>query len=274
MNRATKMLFATAVLALAIAATAAAQAQDQGGSTPPAPAAGQPAGGGEQPAPAPSQPSAATDQGQQGGQDWYVGKPIKDFTFTGLVTVKESELRPIVAPYIGQTFRVDPLLWDIEGKLYALDYFETIVPNALPSDAARTGVIIQFDVKERPTITAIDVVGNSGIRTGDITDKILLKKGDLANQTKLQADVEAVRTLYLEKGYSDADVKANFVPNADKDNTVRAVFTVNEGLATTIKEVRFSGNHFASESTLRGLMKTQAAVPLRPGRLPGIQAGG
>ncbi|MGA2612656.1 MAG: outer membrane protein assembly factor BamA [Spirochaetia bacterium] len=258
MNRATKMLFATAVLTAFLAAPLTAQ--DQGGTNP----------GSEQPAPGLTQPSAGPtvpqDQapGQQGpgqsqqgaAQEWYVGKPIKDFTFSGLMTIKADVLKPILAPYIGQTFTVDPLLWEIEGKLYALDYFETIVPNASPADDSKSAVIIQFDVKERPVITSIDVIGNSGIRTGDITDKILLKKGDLANQTKMQADVEAVRSLYLEKGYSNADVKANFVPS-DKDNTVRAVFTINEGLATTIKEVRFSGNHFASESTLRGLMKTK-----------------
>ena len=272
MNRATKTLFAAAVLAAALAFSAAAQAQDQGGSrqgTPqpapgttqpapaaqPAPAPGteQPAFGAAQPAPGAEQPG--TDQGQA-APEWYVGKPIKDFTFTGLLTIKPDELKPIVAPYVGRTFSVDPLLWEIEGKLYALDYFETIVPTALPADDSKSAVIIQFEVKERPTIIAIDIVGNSGIRTGDITDKILLKKGDLANQTKLQADVEAVHSLYLEKGYSNADVKASFVAS-EKDNTVRAVFTVNEGLATTIKEIRFSGNHFASEGTLRGLMKTK-----------------
>jgi outer membrane protein insertion porin family len=242
MNRATKMLFATFILMIATAASALGQ--DQGGSA-------------QSTTPGAAAPDNAQEGGQQTlGQEWYVGKPIRDFTFSGLVTVKADELKPIVEPYVGQTFSVDPLLWEIEAKLYALDYFETIVPTAVPSDEAKSGVIIQFDVKERPTIVAVDVVGNSGIRTGDITDKILLKKGDLANQTKLQADVEAVRSLYLDKGYSDADVKASFVP-ADKEGTVRAVFTINEGLATTIKEVRFSGNHFASDSTLRGLMKTK-----------------
>jgi outer membrane protein insertion porin family len=39
---------------------------------------------------------------------------------------------------------------------------------------------------------------------------------------------------------------------------VNAVFAIAEGVPTTIKEVRFSGNIFASESTLRGLMKTKA----------------
>ncbi|HUI72821.1 MAG TPA: POTRA domain-containing protein, partial [Spirochaetia bacterium] len=259
MKRATKILVATALLAAALATGVDAQTQGEAANPqgtnqqPPGPAQPllptQPSQGPEQlPVPGPEQTPGAA-------QDWYVGKPIKDFAFSGLVTVKPDELRPIVTPYIGQTFSVDPLLWEIEGKLYALDYFETIVPNAVPADDTKSAVIIKFDVKERPTITAVDIVGNSGIHTGDIQDKILLKKGDLANQTKLQADVEAVRSLYLEKGYANADIKASFV-SSDKDNTVRAVFTINEGLATTIKEVRFSGNHFASESTLRGLMKT------------------
>ena len=88
----------------------------------------------------------AGGQGPQSApQEWYVGKPIKDFTFTGLITIKAEDLRAIVAPYIGQSFSVDPLLWEIEGKLYALDYFETIVPNALPADDAKSAVIIQFE---------------------------------------------------------------------------------------------------------------------------------
>jgi outer membrane protein insertion porin family len=193
---------------------------------------------------------------QAADQEWYVNKPIKDFTFQGLITVKADDLKAVVKPYIGQAFSVDPLLWEIEAKLYALDYFETIVPNALPADDSKTSVIIEFDVKERPSIQAVEVTGNTSVRTNEITDKILLKQGDLANQTRLQADVAAVKALYLDKGYTDVTVSASFEPG-DKDMTVKAVFTVAEGVPTTIKEVRFSGNKFASESTLRGLMKTK-----------------
>jgi outer membrane protein insertion porin family len=189
-------------------------------------------------------------------QEWYVDKPIKDFTFRGLATVKADDLKPVVKPYIGQKFSVDPLLWEIEAKLYALDYFETIVPNALPADDSKSSVIIEFEVKERPSIAAVEVTGNTSVRTNEITDKVLLKRGDLANQSRLQADIEAVRSLYLDKGYTDVTVNGSFVP-ADKESTVKAVFTVTEGVPTTIKEVRFSGNTFASESTLRGIMKTK-----------------
>jgi outer membrane protein insertion porin family len=200
--------------------------------------------------------AAATLAGQAAEPEWYVSKPITEFTFKGLVTVKADDLKAIVKPYVGKSFSVDPLLWEIEAKLYALDYFETIVPNALPADEAKTGVVIEFTVKERPTVVAVQVKGNASVRTNEILDKALTKRGDLANQTRLQSDTDAVKAMYLDKGYAEATVTAAFVPT-DKDGEVNAVFTVSEGAPTTIKEIRFSGNSFASESTLRGLLKTK-----------------
>ena len=245
MNRATKMLFATAVLAVILAAAAGAQAQGPGGGAQPAPGPAQP-----------TQPLPGADQGQPAAPDWYINKPIKGFTFTGLVTIKESDLDAVLKSYIGQPFSIDPLLLDIQAKLYAMDYFESIEPNAVPGDDARTTIIIQFKVKERPSIVSVEVKGNASVRASDITDKILLKKGDLANQGRLQADIEAVKALYLDKGYTEATVTASFVPG-ENPTTVRAVFVVTEGVPTTIKEIHFSGNTLASESTLRGLMKTK-----------------
>jgi outer membrane protein insertion porin family len=210
-----------------------------------------------QDAPAGTTPPAGTTTPSAVSTEWYINKPIKGFTFTGLVTIKESDLNAVLKPYIGQAFSIDPLLMDIQAKLYAMDYFESIEPNALPGDDARTSMIIQFKVKERPSIAAVEVKGNASVRTADITDKILLKKGDLANQGRLQSDIEAVKAVYLDKGYSDATVAAAFVPG-DTPTTVKAVFTVSEGVPTTIKEIHFSGNTFASESTLRGVMKTKA----------------
>ena len=52
--------------------------------------------------------------------EWYIGKPIADFRFTGLQIVNESELAPIVRPYVGQEFTLD-VFFEIQDKLYALD---------------------------------------------------------------------------------------------------------------------------------------------------------
>ncbi len=251
------------VLVLAVAAGAAAQnMQPAGPDVQPTTQNPPPTSPGTQPttqSPLPASPETqATPQNPPPaeGTEWYINKPIKGFIFKGLITVKENDLQALLKQYIGQSFSVDPLLMDIQAKLYALDYFESIEPDAQPGDDAKTSIVIQFNVKERPSVVAIVVKGNATVRTGDITDKILLKKGDLANQGKLQADIEAVKTLYLDKGYTDATVSASFEPG-DTPTTVRAVFTVSEGTPTTIKEIHFSGNTFASEGTLRGVMKTK-----------------
>ena len=192
----------------------------------------------------------------QSTQDaWYVDKPVKAFSFKGLVTVKESDLQSLLATHIGEKFSTT-LLEDVQASLYALDYFESIVTNAVAGDDAKTSLIIEFVVKERPSIVEVVVKGNTTVRTNEITDKVLLKKGDLSNQGKLDADVAAVKSLYLDKGYADASVTGSFDP-AEAENTVRATFTINEGIPTTIKDIHFSGNSFASESTLRGVMKTK-----------------
>ena len=97
-------------------------------------------------------------------------------------------------------------------------------------------------MKERPAITAILVKGNASVRANEITDKILLKKGDLANQARLQADIEAVKAFYLDKGYAEATVTAAFI--SGDNNEVKAVFVVTEGVPTTIKEILFSGTRW------------------------------
>jgi len=190
-----------------------------------------------------------------GEEEWYINKPIKEFTFTGLKTIAESELQPIVKPYVGKKFTLD-LFWEVQEKLYALDYFESIESNAKPGDSEKKSVIIEFVVKERPTISKIEIQGNSHIRTGDILDKIVLKKGDMINESKLKADEEAVKNLYLEKGFANVEVNTRKAVD-EKNNTVKITFEIVEGEQTTIKEIKFVGNSYASDSTLRGVMKTK-----------------
>ncbi len=196
-------------------------------------------------------------------QEWYIGKPIADFAFTGLNTVVVGDLQPIVKPYIGKNFTMD-LFWEIQGKLFALDSFESIEGEAKEKDETRTAVIVSFTVKERPTVTAIEFIGNNKVRNGDILDKIIVKKGDLVSQAKVKADETAIVNLYLEKGYNNVTASGKFTTN-EKENTAVVTFEISEGVQTTIKEIRFSGNSFASESTLRNLIKSKPQAFLSSG---------
>ncbi|MFW5768679.1 MAG: POTRA domain-containing protein, partial [Spirochaetota bacterium] len=198
--------------------------------------------------------SAGTAVAQEG--EWYLGKPIVDIEFTGLVNIDSSELEPIVEPYIGQDF-TDDLFLELQSRLYAIDYFESFIPNALPGDDNYESIIINFEVEERPVIDEIKLRGNRNIRRNDILDVVLLKEGDMVNRTKVRLDSDAVRELYLERGYPNVSVDGE-IEELPEQNAAVVTFSIEEGNQTRIRDIQFSGNSFASEGTLRRVMETKA----------------
>ena len=133
-------------------------------------------------------------------EEWYMGKPIADFTFIGLDTVSENELLPLVRPYIGTEFSLE-VFWEIQETLYALDYFESIEANAEPGDDARESVAIEFTVQEKPTVEEVVLEGNRRLRKGEILGNVLIAPGDMVTEIQANLDAQAITDLYLEKGY-------------------------------------------------------------------------
>ena len=196
--------------------------------------------------------------------DWYVGQTIRDIRFVGLQTVTDGELRPIVEPYIGQPFS-DRNFLELQRRIYALDYFTSVLPEAVRPDTG-DGVIVRFTVEERATVSEVRFVGNRRIRTADLLNEILLSTGDMITLARRRSDERAIVDLYLRRGYPDVEVSSRVeerVDNARASHVV--VFTISEGRQVTVREINFSGNTFASASTLRGRMETKAQNIFNPG---------
>ncbi len=185
----------------------------------------------------------------QNNANWYLNKPIEGIEFSGLDTVRENELSAVVEPFVGETF-TEPTFLELQRRLYALDYFEEIIPNAVrPSDGSEDRVILRFDVVERPVITKVEIEGNDRLGRNRILDVILLKRGDMVTRSKMRIDEEAIRSLYLQQGYPDIEVSSDFLQE-DDENIVN--FIVREGNQIAIDTISFAGNEFAGSSTLRG----------------------
>ncbi|GHU64886.1 outer membrane protein assembly factor BamA [Spirochaetia bacterium] len=180
--------------------------------------------------------------------EWYQGKPIKNIVFDGLNNVKSNELDGITEPYLGHNFS-DDIYWEILGKLYALEYFDTINPTALRADALGNEILLRFTVTERPQVSRINFVGNSGLRRNELLDAVTLKVQDVATQVKLRVDEMAITNKYLEKGYPDIKVRSEMVPGANGSLIIN--FYVEEGEKITIEEFRFEGNSVFSSRTLQ-----------------------
>ena len=191
----------------------------------------------------------------QDDEEWYIGKPIKDFSFVGLKTISLDELRPIVRSYIGKNFTLD-LFWEIQGKLFALDYFDKIDADAKPADEGKSSVLIEFKVYERPAVSEIKIEGNRKVSTGSILDKVLIKVGDFTSDATINQDIVNIKNLYIEKGFPDITVEGKTEMDIEK-NEAKVIFRINEGSETKIRKIRFSGNNFASEGTLKWQMQTK-----------------
>jgi outer membrane protein insertion porin family len=180
---------------------------------------------------------------------WYQGKPIQDIVFEGLHSIKASELDGIMEPFIGAIFN-DEIFWEIHGRLYALEYFDSITPTAIPADAAGNAVIIRFRVTERPMVSRIVFSGNKAVPRGQLLDTVSIKTNDIVNQAKLRLDEAALVSKYLEKGFPD--VRVSSAVQTNRNGTVQITFYIAEGEKLTIEEIIFEGNSVFSTRTLRG----------------------
>ncbi|MDR0504088.1 MAG: outer membrane protein assembly factor BamA [Treponema sp.] len=172
---------------------------------------------------------------EQQDDEWYIGKPIKDIIFTGLKNIKLSELEALVNPYKERAFD-ESVFWELQGKLYALEYFDRVDPGIKPNPAG-TGVVITFTVAERPVISRISFIGHSGLRRNELLDVITTKVSDIFNQAKLQEDITAIKNKYTEKGYPNAVIDA--VESKTGESTIAINFQITEGEKISIKSIEF-----------------------------------
>jgi len=205
---------------------------------------------------------ASTGVYAQDTDSWFYGKPIKNIVFEGLLNVKSSELDGVVKPYIGRIFS-ESLFKELMNRLYALEYFDSLSPNAVPVDAEKSALILKFRVEEKPVVSKIRFEGLKGVRQSELLDVVTIKTGDVVNSEKLAIDEQAIRDKYLERGYPDVVVKSEM--RAEDARSMGVYFMVVEGEQTAIEDFRFEGNDSVSERTLRGRLSLKPKSLLSAG---------
>jgi len=202
------------------------------------------------------------NQTSNSDDEWFIGKPIRDIIFSGLRNISLQEIDALMQPYKGRIFD-DMVFWEIQGKLYALEYFERIDPTTVRANADGSEVIIRFNVSERPIVGRIIFSGNSGLRNRDISDVVTTKVNDIFNQAKVRVDVEAIKNLYIEKGFPNATVDAE--ENIARNGSVTVTFRIIESEKITISKIEFQGNSRFSNNALRSQLSLKARSLLNKG---------
>ncbi len=110
------------------------------------------------------------------------------------------------------------------------------------------GVIVRFQVFERPTIQYIRYLGNRGISDRALRRQDGLQIGDPLNRFAVEEARRKIEEFYHTKGYSQAQI---LIQEGDKPEDQGVMFVVNEGNLERIFRVNFVGNTIASSARLK-----------------------
>ncbi|MDO5625897.1 MAG: outer membrane protein assembly factor BamA [Pseudomonadota bacterium] len=152
----------------------------------------------------------------------------------------------------------------INRSLYAAEVQTTVTPTE------RNQVRLTFNITEgRPArIKDIHIVGNHAFSQSRLKDLFDLDSGgwlswytksDQYSRAKLNADLEALRSYYLERGYLDFRIDSTQVALSPDKQEITVTINVTEGERFVVSGVTLQGNYLERDDEFKSL------VTIRPG---------
>ena len=147
-------------------------------------------------------------------------------------------------------------------------YGVTVTTTITPLDRNRVAVNFTVDEGQVAKIKAINIVGNHAFSESTLLDLMQLQtpgwlswytKNDQYSRQKLSADLETIRSYYLNRGYLDFNIDSTQVSITPDKRDIYIVVNVTEGDKYTVSDVKLGGELLLPEPELMRL------VALKPG---------
>jgi outer membrane protein insertion porin family len=178
-------------------------------------------------------------------------KIVTEIKFEGLFRVDDLSVRKKISQELMKPLDIRKISEDIK-KVYGMGVFEDV---QVYSREGAGGLILIYRLKERPAIQFVKLQGNDEISEEDIMKVVSVKPATIIDFIKLDASVEKIKDLYIEKGYYLAEVsyKLKELP----DNTVDVIFVIKEHAKITVRKIEFIGNKSIPDSEIKDIMITK-----------------
>lgn len=154
----------------------------------------------------------------------------------------------------------------INRSMYAVEVVTTVTP------VERNRVNVTFSVieGEPARISDIRIVGNKAFSESTLRGLFDLDTGgwlswytksDRYARTKLNADLEALRSYYLARGYLEFKVESTQVSISPDKQDIAITINVSEGDQFVVSKVNLAGNFLGKEAEFRSLVAVQVGMP-------------
>ncbi len=158
---------------------------------------------------------------------------------------------------------------ELKQQYLAKGYYAAKVTTTV-TPLSRNRVDVTFNVDEGAVakIRSLRVVGNHVFREGTLLDLFSLStpgwltwytKADQYSRAKLNADLETLRSYYLDRGYLDFRIESTQVALSPDKTSIAITVNVHEGQKYVVSGYKLEGNYLGLEDQFRAL------VELKPG---------
>ncbi|WP_295499303.1 outer membrane protein assembly factor BamA [uncultured Ralstonia sp.] len=143
---------------------------------------------------------------------------------------------------------------------YAADVQTTVTPV----DANRVSVTFTVDEGPVAKIRQVNIVGNKAFKEGDLRDEMQLStpnwlswytKNDLYSKQKLTADLEALRSFYLDRGYLEFAIESTQVSITPDKKDIYLTLNLHEGEQYKVSDIKLTGELLSKQAEMEKLIK-------------------
>ncbi len=155
-------------------------------------------------------------------------------------------------------------------------YSAQITTTITPLERNRVGVRFDIVEGEIAKIRQISIIGSQAFKEGDLTGLFKLRtpglmtwfsKDDQYSKQKLGADLETLRSHYLDRGYLEFNIDSTQVSITPDKKDVYITIGISEGPQYTVSEVKLAGEMLIPQAEALRLVKLKAGEVFSRARL-------
>jgi outer membrane protein insertion porin family len=149
-------------------------------------------------------------------------------------------------------------------------YGAEVVSTATPVDRNRVNLSFTITEGGPAKIKQIQIVGNKAFTESDLRDQFNLDTGgwmswytksDRYARTKLNADLEALRSFYLARGFLEFRIDSTQVAMSPDKQDMAITINVTEGERFVVSGVKLEGNYLDKDDEFKALVKIAVGKP-------------
>lgn len=146
-------------------------------------------------------------------------------------------------------------------------YSMTVTTTVTPLERNRVGINFNINEGDSAVIRQINIVGAAAFKEKELLDNFQLQtpnwiswytKNDQYSKQKLSADLETLRSFYLNRGFLEFSIESTQVSISPDKKDIYITISVSEGERYVVSSVKLAGDLILSEEEFRNAMKIKA----------------